>query len=145
MPTFGKLCHALGTPELASDARFASTSDRSPISTRCAAALEATLVAHSAPEWVDRLQHAGVACGVVNTVAQAADDPQTAARNMILRAGGIRVPGNPDQDEHAARPAGAPSPPPALDADGAAHSARVRCAAARRPQWLSASRSSGSA
>jgi len=36
-----------------------------------------------------------VPCGVINTIAQAVEDPQTAARNMIVRAGAGRVPGNP--------------------------------------------------
>jgi CoA:oxalate CoA-transferase len=116
---FGKLCHALGVPELASDTRFAGTSDRVANRDALRRALEAVLAAHSAAEWVDKIQHCGVACGVVNTIAQAADDPQTAARNMILRAGGVRMAGNPIKIDTL------PDPPerraaPLIDADGAA-------------------------
>jgi CoA:oxalate CoA-transferase len=116
---FGKLCHALGTPELASDARFASPSDRVTNRDALRRALEAILVAHSAPEWVEKIQHAGVACGVVNTVAQAIDDPQTAARNMILHAGGVRMAGNPIKMDTLPDPPER-RPAPAIDADGAA-------------------------
>jgi CoA:oxalate CoA-transferase len=58
---------------------------------------------------------------VINTIAQAVEDPQTAARNMILRAGTARVPGNP------LKMSTLPDPPvrrraPAIDADGCRHS-----------------------
>jgi CoA:oxalate CoA-transferase len=50
---------------------------------------------------------------------QAVEDPQIAARNMIVRAGPMRMPGNPikfrGRDDSGER-----SPAPALDANGAA-------------------------
>ena len=81
------------------------------------AALEAVLAAHSATEWVDKAQHSGVPCGVINTIAQAVEAPQTAARNMILRVGAARVPRNP------VKMSPLPDLPerrraPAIDADG---------------------------
>jgi CoA:oxalate CoA-transferase len=116
---FAKLCTTLGLTALVTDQRFVDTIARLANLAALRAALEGALAAHSAPEWVDRLQHAGVPCGVVNTVAQAAEDPQTAARNMLLRVGHTRVPGNPIKMDTL------PDPPerlraPALDADGAA-------------------------
>jgi crotonobetainyl-CoA:carnitine CoA-transferase CaiB-like acyl-CoA transferase len=49
--------------------------------------LEQAFSARTAADWVEPLQKAGVACGVVNTMKQAVEDPQIAARNMIVRAG----------------------------------------------------------
>jgi CoA:oxalate CoA-transferase len=116
---FGRLCTALAVPGLATDPRFAGPQARTANRDALRAALEAVLVAHSAAEWVDKLQHSGVPCGVINTIAQAVEDPQTAARNMILRAGTARVPGNP------LKMSTLPDPPvrrraPAIDADGPA-------------------------
>ena len=116
---FGRLCTALAVPALATDPRFVGPQARTANRDALRAALEAVLVAHSAAEWVDKLQHSGVACGVINTIAQAVEDPQTAARNMILRAGTARVPGNP------LKMSTLPDPPvrrraSTIDADGAA-------------------------
>ena len=114
---FAKLCAALGIPQLARDARFLGTTDRLANLSALRAALEAVLAAHSAAEWVDKLQHSGVPCGVVNTVAQAAEDPQTAARNMIVRAGRTRVLGNPIKMTTLPDPPDRPGAP-GLDAQG---------------------------
>jgi CoA:oxalate CoA-transferase len=118
-PTFAKLATALGIPQLATDPRFATNAARLGNLTPLRDALEAALAAHNAPQWVEIFQHVGVPCGVVNTIAQAVEDPQTAARNMILRVGGVRAPGNPIKmstlDDPPQRP-----PAPALDADGPA-------------------------
>ena len=38
------------------------------------------LAADNADAWLDKLKAAGVPCGRINTVAQALDDPHTAAR-----------------------------------------------------------------
>ena len=35
-------------------------------------------------EWVEELEQAGIPCGPVNTIDQVANDPQTAARNMLI-------------------------------------------------------------
>ena len=43
----------------------------------------AALKCDSADAWIVRLQAAGVPCGKINSVKQALDDPQTAARRMI--------------------------------------------------------------
>jgi CoA:oxalate CoA-transferase len=115
---FAKLCTALGIPHLISDPRFLHTTERLANLGALRAALEAVLAGHTALEWVDKLQHSGVPCGVVRTIAQAAEDPQTAARNMIVRAGRTRVLGNP------IKMSTLPDPPdrqgaPALDAQGA--------------------------
>ena len=116
---FGRLCTALAVPALAADPRFAGPQARIADRDALRAALQAVLAAHSAAEWVDKLQHSGVPCGVIDTIAQAVEDPQTAARNMILHAGTARVPGNP------LKMSTLPDLPerrraPAIDADGPA-------------------------
>jgi CoA:oxalate CoA-transferase len=116
---FGKLCGALGVPALASDRRFAGPADRVAHLAELRAVLETALAAHSAAQWLDKIQHAGVACGVVNTLAQAAEDPQTAARNMIVRAGNSRMSGNPIKMTTLPDPPERPRAP-AIDADGPA-------------------------
>jgi len=40
--------------------------------------------ARTTREWVKELEQVGIPCGPVNTVAQVADDPQIAARDMII-------------------------------------------------------------
>jgi CoA:oxalate CoA-transferase len=65
------------------------------------------------------LDKAGIPCGSINDVASAVADPQVAARNMMITAGGVRMPGNPIKisgyDDPAERSAA-----PALDASGTA-------------------------
>ena len=77
--------------------------------------------AHSAAEWVDKLQHSGVPCGVINTIAQAVEDPQTAARNMVISVddpvtGPLELAGNPMKLSAFADPPTRPCAPD-LDAD----------------------------
>lgn len=116
---FVKLVAALGVPQHASDPRFATCSARVTNLAALHPAIEAGLAARSAAQWVDVLQHAGVPCGVVNTIAQAAEDPQTAARNMVVQVGRVRAPGNPIKMNTLPDPPERPRAP-ALDADGAA-------------------------
>ena len=97
---FAKLCQALGCPELARDARFASNEARTQNVDDLTPLLEAALASRSAAEWREILEGAGVPCGPVNDVAALLDDPQVAARNMVVpiddpAAGGMKVAGNP--------------------------------------------------
>ena len=97
---FAKLCDALGRPDLARDARFASNEDRTQNVDELTPLLEAALASRTAAEWREILEGAGVPCGPVNDVAALLDDPQVAARNMVVpiddpAAGGMKVAGNP--------------------------------------------------
>jgi CoA:oxalate CoA-transferase len=97
---FAKLCDALGRPDLARDARFASNEDRTQNVDELTPLLEAALASRTACEWREILEGAGVPCGPVNDVAALLDDPQVAARNMVVpiddpAAGGMKVAGNP--------------------------------------------------
>jgi CoA:oxalate CoA-transferase len=114
---FGRLCRALGQPDLAADPRFLTNRLRNRHADALQGALEAVLRTAPAAHWVGVLEAAGVPCGVVNTVADAVEHPQVRARNMIIDAGGLRMAGNPIKlsafpDPPTRRPA------PDLDADG---------------------------
>ncbi len=80
---FGKFAAAIGHGEWAADARFARNKDRVGNREALDAAITATLKTDEAPAWIEKLKKAGVPCGRINSVKQAFDDPQTAARNMI--------------------------------------------------------------
>ncbi len=93
---FAKLCGALGVPELAADPRFADNESRLRNVEALAARLEARLSDRGTREWVERLLGAGVPCGPIQDVARLLEDPQVAARNMIVReARGLPLAGNP--------------------------------------------------
>jgi CoA:oxalate CoA-transferase len=114
---FERLCQALGRPELAADPRFRTNRDRNRNVAELKAELEAVLRTAPAAHWVEVLDAAGVPNARINTVADAAEHPQVQARNMIVRAGELRMAGNPIKlsafpDPPTRRPA------PELDADG---------------------------
>ena len=68
---FADLCEVLGVPELASDPRFATNSERVANRSELRCRLERQLAGQSAREWADALTPAGVPAGVVNDVAAA--------------------------------------------------------------------------
>jgi CoA:oxalate CoA-transferase len=109
---FLKLCHAIGRPELVKDPRFVGNHDRMEHADALKAALETTLRTRDASYWLSVIHEAGVPVGPLLDIAEAAALPQTAARNMVIEAGGVKMPGNPVKisgyDDPAVRP-GAPS------------------------------------
>jgi CoA:oxalate CoA-transferase len=114
---FGRLCQALGRPELAADPRFATNPSRNRHADALKDALEAVLRTAPAAHWVGVLEAAGVPCSPIHTVADAVEHPQVQARHMIVTAGDLRMAGNPVKlsafpDAPTRRPA------PDLDADG---------------------------
>ncbi len=116
-PLFGKLCAALGRPELAADPRFVSNRDRTRHPEELKHELESVLRTRPAVEWMATLEAAGVPCALIHTVADAVEHPQVKARNMIVSADGLRMAGNPIKlsafEEKAER-----RPAPDLDANG---------------------------
>lgn len=81
-----RLTVAIGRPELASDPRFRTLSDRQRNSEEVLAILDEVLLGRSVAEWMARLRPAGVPCGEVKSVAEALEDPQTVARNLVVTA-----------------------------------------------------------
>ncbi len=125
---FVKLCAALGRPGLASDPRFVTNRDRNRHATELKDELEAVLMAKTAAHWAGVFEAAGVPCAPIHDVADAVECEQVKARNMVVTAGGLRMPGNPVKmsafdDAPQRRPA------PDLDADGARLRAEFRPAA----------------
>jgi crotonobetainyl-CoA:carnitine CoA-transferase CaiB-like acyl-CoA transferase len=80
---FARCAEVLGHPEWAKDAHFAS--NRARVENRAAidGLIDAALSRDQADNWLTKLKAVGVPCGRINSVAEALDDPHTAARNMI--------------------------------------------------------------
>lgn len=92
---FSALCQALGQPEMADDPRFISNALRVANQGGLKAEIEALLAMHSSAYWLTRIGDAGVPVAPILNVAEAIALPQTRARNMMIEAGGVRMPGNP--------------------------------------------------
>jgi crotonobetainyl-CoA:carnitine CoA-transferase CaiB-like acyl-CoA transferase len=97
---FRNLAAALDLPELIADPRFGTNAQR----VRNRDALNARLVerfrALSTRDWAERLTAVGIPCSPINSIEDALNDPQTAARDMIMQLqhttlGPIKVPGIP--------------------------------------------------
>ena len=80
---FAKTAAVLGHPEWAQDERFAT--NRARVANRDAidGMIADALAQDKADNWLAKLKAVGVPCGRINTVAQALDDPHTAARRMV--------------------------------------------------------------
>jgi CoA:oxalate CoA-transferase len=93
--SFASLCRVLGHDELVTDPRYGSPVDRVQHYGMLRPVLAAAFSERTVDDLVDTLQHAGVACGRVNSLGQAIEDTQTRARNMVVEAEGLRLIGNP--------------------------------------------------
>ncbi|WP_395372499.1 CoA:oxalate CoA-transferase [Komagataeibacter diospyri] len=116
---FQALCTVIGAPELAEDPRFIENDNRMANNDALKEALEKVLSTQPADHWLDVIHKGGVPVGPLLDIAEAAALPQTTARNMLINAGGIMMPGNPVkisgyEDPHERGPA------PRLDEHGAA-------------------------
>ncbi|MGA4451841.1 CaiB/BaiF CoA transferase family protein [Pseudomonas fortuita] len=81
---FVALCDAIGLPELPKDPRFARNADRVSNREEIVAILSRHFLGGLADEWVGRIHPQGVPVGVINSIAQALDEPQILARNMLV-------------------------------------------------------------
>jgi crotonobetainyl-CoA:carnitine CoA-transferase CaiB-like acyl-CoA transferase len=93
-------CAAIGRPALLDDPRFRANADRVRQRDALRAELAPLLRERTVAAWLDLLRAAGVPCGSVRTVAEALEDPQLAARGLIVaaehpRLGRARFVGNP--------------------------------------------------
>jgi CoA:oxalate CoA-transferase len=114
---YGRLCEAIGCPELVVEPRFRTNRDRTLHAEEMKQALEAVFRTAPAAHWLDVLEKAGVPCCPIQNVAEAVEHPQVQARNMIVDVAGLRVPGNPIKMSVFPDPP-TRRPPPDLDADG---------------------------
>jgi len=92
---FGATCTALGLPALLTDPRFATNALRHADRASLKQEMEAVLRTAAAAHWLAVLDAAGIPCGPISTVAEAVGSEQSLARQMVVDAGGIPVPGNP--------------------------------------------------
>jgi glutaryl-CoA transferase len=80
---FSRLADVLGHPEWAKDARFASNAARVENRSVIDGLINEALSHDRADAWLGKLKAAGIPCGRINSVAEALEDPQTAARQMV--------------------------------------------------------------
>jgi crotonobetainyl-CoA:carnitine CoA-transferase CaiB-like acyl-CoA transferase len=81
---FGRLCEAMGQPELAADERFATHLARGENQVELERLVADWAKQHDAAD-IDRiLNEAGVICGPIYTIADIFEDPQFQARDMLL-------------------------------------------------------------
>src|SRR4051794_27562179 len=92
---FAGLCGALGRHELIADQRFRSNAGRHARRDELKGELESVLREQSSEFWLERLNEAGVPCGPVSDIAEAMTSEQVSARRMVIRAGGMPMPGSP--------------------------------------------------
>jgi crotonobetainyl-CoA:carnitine CoA-transferase CaiB-like acyl-CoA transferase len=90
---FISLCNAIGLPELPRDVRFARNADRVTNRVEVISILSEHFLKDRADEWVQRIHPQGVPVGAINSIAQALDEPQVKARDMLVN---IPHPLNPD-------------------------------------------------
>jgi len=116
-PLWRSFCTVLGRSDLAADPRFETNARRVASYDALRAVLVPLLRARRVDEWMSALTEAGVPCGRVRTVAEALENPQVAARGLLLdvdhpRAGRGRYVGSPIGLGGAGR--GSRRPPPLL-------------------------------
>lgn len=114
---FQKLCHVLGLDELPKDGRFVANLARGENNEALKVELEKALKTRPAEYWLQVIHEAGVPVGPILDVAEALELPQTKARNMVIEAGGLRMPGNPIKISGYSDPSVRPGAP-ALDQHG---------------------------
>ncbi len=90
---FIALCNAIDLPELPRDPRFARNADRVTNRIEVIKILSEHFLTGCADEWVQRIHPQGVPVGAINSIAQALDEPQVKARDMLVN---IPHPLNPD-------------------------------------------------
>jgi CoA:oxalate CoA-transferase len=95
-----KFCDQIGEKGLVGDERFESNALRTANWDELEPLLAGAMKKDSTASWIERLRRVGVPCGPINKVSQVLQDPQVAAREMILevdhsKAGRQKIPGCP--------------------------------------------------
>jgi crotonobetainyl-CoA:carnitine CoA-transferase CaiB-like acyl-CoA transferase len=112
-----RMARVLGAPRWIDDARFLTNADRMKNLEALVPLMNERLKARPAREWIAALEAEGVPCGLINSIAEMAADPQTAARKMVVeidhpQAGRTRTLGLPIK--LSATPGGVTRPAPLL-------------------------------
>ena len=81
---FVALCDAIGLGHLPADPRFTRNADRVANREAIIEILSRHFLDGRAQEWIDRVHPRGVPIGAINSIAQALDEPQVKARNMLV-------------------------------------------------------------
>ncbi|SES09091.1 CaiB/BaiF CoA transferase family protein [Halopseudomonas bauzanensis] len=90
---FVALCDAIGLPELPADPRFIRNADRVRNREQVVDILAAHFLGGMADEWVAKIHAVKVPVGAINNIAQALEEPQVQARDMLVN---MPHPLNPD-------------------------------------------------
>src|SRR5262245_43549056 len=114
---FARFAAVIGHPEWARDERFIRNRDRVVHREVLDRLIAETLRDEAAQTWIERFQEVGGPCVRINSVAQALDEPHTAARDMVETVehptiGELRLLGIPFK--LSATPATVRRPPPTL-------------------------------
>jgi crotonobetainyl-CoA:carnitine CoA-transferase CaiB-like acyl-CoA transferase len=81
---FVALCDAIGLPHLPEDPRFTRNADRVANREVIIEILSRHFIEGRAEDWIARVHPRGVPIGAINSIAQALDEPQVKARNMLV-------------------------------------------------------------
>jgi crotonobetainyl-CoA:carnitine CoA-transferase CaiB-like acyl-CoA transferase len=82
---YGKMCRAIGRPDLTDDPRFTGAQDRVENRRELEAILDDLFLQRTAQEWCDLLDAADVPAAPILDVGQVLEHPQTLARDMVRR------------------------------------------------------------
>lgn len=78
-------CNALGLAQMAHDPRFATNAARMAHRDAMVDAISGATLTRGTQKWVGIFEQAGVPAGPVKNMKQVLDDPQTRARDMVIR------------------------------------------------------------
>ena len=82
---FSRFSHAVGKPEWAADARFATTAARNIHRGELIPAMAEVTRTRTTEDWVALLGDKAVPCGPINTIAQAFAEPQVQSRGLVVK------------------------------------------------------------
>ncbi|MBA2618031.1 MAG: CoA transferase [Rubrobacter sp.] len=80
---FGRLCEAMGLPDLADDDRYATNPDRVANREELVAVLQKRFSERPADGWVEKIRDAGVPCGPVNALSDVFEDEHVLGSGMF--------------------------------------------------------------
>jgi len=83
-PQFPRLCAALGLEDLPDDERFANMAARLRHRHELDSLIAGQIARRTVAGWLKTLADAGISCGKVNSVGEAADLPEVKERNLLV-------------------------------------------------------------